>query len=306
MQMLPRAEKYRSDGCNTRAAWGRAAAEWPEFQKARRLVELFLIWKTASSNLERRFRRFREISCVQRAKLLDTTIEDCMLVEQAPPSKMLRAWANQHDNNASNYLAQVSKIHARLQGEARQRIRLRQRRDAGSSRPADSANVAASARSGPETEAAFGRKRNAAVAEVVAASASKRARMIRNAPLGLTQVMEEAAEEGRQNPSAASAFVVTKVAKREKQCKETFLRGAQVRGELFSITVLISLDFLCTASQNSLEIMTGISKKIRRFGLGGCEGEGQARADHCPKFYDAADGLRSAASTKAWHHARTP
>jgi len=54
MQMLPRAEKYRSDGCNTRAAWGRAAAEWPEFQKARRLVELFLfgrqpraIWSVA-------------------------------------------------------------------------------------------------------------------------------------------------------------------------------------------------------------------------------------------------------------------
>jgi len=131
--------------------------------------------------------------------------------------------------------------------------------------------------------------------------------MIRNAPLGLTQVMEEAAEEGRQNLAAASAFVVSKMAKREEKCKEAFLRGAQVRGELFSITVLLmSLDFLGTASQNSLEIMTGISKKIRRFGLGGCEGEGQARADHCPKFYDAADGLRSAASTKAWHHARTP
>ena len=305
LQILLRAEKYRRDGCNMRAAWGRAAAEWPEFQKARRLIELFLIWKTATSNLERRFRRFREISCVQRAQLLDTTVEECMLVEQAPPSKMLRALLNQQDN-ASNYLVRVSKLHAKLQGKARRRIHVRPRRDAGSSRPADSASVAASARSGPETEAAFGRKRNAAVAEVVAASASKRARMIRNAPLGLTRVMEEAAEESRQNPAVASAAVVSKVAKRGAQCKETFLRGAQVRGETSSTAVVISIDFLGKASQNSLEIATAFSKKFRRFDLGGCEGESQARADHCPKFYDAADGLRSAASTEAWHHARTP
>ena len=115
---------YRSDGCNTRAAWGRAAAEWPEFQKARRLVELFFIWKTAPSNLERRFRRFREISCVERAKLLDTTIADCMLVEQAPPSKMLRAWATQHDNNASNYLAQVSKLREGVQRNKETKLEL--------------------------------------------------------------------------------------------------------------------------------------------------------------------------------------
>ena len=37
------------------------AAEWPELQSARRLVELSLVWKTASGNLERRFRQFREI-----------------------------------------------------------------------------------------------------------------------------------------------------------------------------------------------------------------------------------------------------
>ena len=55
-----------------------------------RLTDFFLIWKSVSGNLERRFRRFQEIHTPQRAQLLDTTLENCMLVEQAPPSKMLR------------------------------------------------------------------------------------------------------------------------------------------------------------------------------------------------------------------------
>ena len=150
LKMAPRAEHYQSYGCNTRAAWGRAAAEWPEFQKGRRLVELFLIWKTASGNLERRFRRFREISCPERARLLDLTVENCMLVEQAPPSKMLRALPSSGPSADNNkYVSRVLKLHAKLQGETQKRIRRLQRRDAGSTR------VPASGGSGPETEAAF-------------------------------------------------------------------------------------------------------------------------------------------------------
>ena len=58
-QLLPRAEKFhREDECHSSAAWGRASAEWPELQSARRLVELCLIWKTATGNLERRFAAF--------------------------------------------------------------------------------------------------------------------------------------------------------------------------------------------------------------------------------------------------------
>ena len=63
LKLLPRAEKFhRDDACQPNAAWGRASAEWPEFQSARRLVELFLrlelflAWKTSSGNLERRLR----------------------------------------------------------------------------------------------------------------------------------------------------------------------------------------------------------------------------------------------------------
>ena len=51
--------------------------------------------------------------------------------------------------------------------------------------------------------------------------------MIRNAPLGLSRVAQEAAEESVQNPAAASAAVVARVAKRDEPMKERNLRGAQ-------------------------------------------------------------------------------
>ena len=86
--------------------------------------------------------------------------------------------------------------------------------------------MAATARPGPTTEAEFGRKREAAIAEVVAASPSKRARKIDNAPPGLARVALEAGEESAQNPTAASATVVSKVAKRAAPMKEQHLRGA--------------------------------------------------------------------------------
>ena len=211
LRLLPRAEKHHRDGSQPRAAWGRAALEWPEFQSARRLVELFLVWKTATGNLERRFRRFREIRCCERAKLLDTSVENCILVEQAPPSKMLRmlleSRASQPQADNGNYFQHVLKLHEKLLGTRPVRIRRDKRRDAGCKREL------ASGRFGPETEAAFGRKRAAAIASVVSAPPSKRARMISNAPLGLSQVAREAAQESAQNPAAVSAAFVAKVAK---------------------------------------------------------------------------------------------
>ena len=89
LKLLPRAEKFHLDGCKPRAAWGRAAAEWPELQTARHLVELFLIWKTATGNLERRFRRFREISCRQRAQLLDLPERFLLPLQMQSPQKCL-------------------------------------------------------------------------------------------------------------------------------------------------------------------------------------------------------------------------
>jgi len=217
LRLLPRAEKHHLNGCGPRAAWGRASAEWPELQSARRLVELFLIWKTASGNLERRFRRFREIRCPQRAQLLDVSVENCMLVEQAPPSKMLRTLQHADKNN---YIQHVLKLHENLHGNGPTRIRRAERRDAGTPR------APASGSRGPDTEAGFGRKREAGIADIVAASPKKRARRIVNAPLGLSEVALEAAREGVQNPAAASAVVVSQVAKRDARAKERHLRGA--------------------------------------------------------------------------------
>ena len=228
LKLLPRAEKFHLEGCKPRAAWGRAAAEWPEFQRARHLVEFFLIWKTSTGNLERRFRRFREVCCPQRAQLLDISVEDCMLVEQAPPSKMLRRLmpsasdvsARSLEADKNPYLHHILKLHEKLHGNGKTRIRQAQRRDAGISREAASATL------GPETEAAFGRKREAAIAEVTAASQNKRARMIAKAPLGLSQIVRDVAEERAQNPAPAPKDIVEKVAKRDEAAKERNLRGA--------------------------------------------------------------------------------
>ena len=43
---------------------------------ARGLVTVLLVWKTAAGNLERRFRRFCEIERPERAKLLDSTVDN--------------------------------------------------------------------------------------------------------------------------------------------------------------------------------------------------------------------------------------
>ena len=99
------------------------------------------------------------------------------------------------------------------------RARLAQRRDAGVPK-----NIA-SGTPVIDTEAAFGRKRAAAIADVEAASPSKRARMISNAHLGLARVAREAAQESAQTPAVASASVVAAVVKRDKPVKERNLRG---------------------------------------------------------------------------------
>ena len=74
---------------------------------------------------------------------------------------------------------------------------------------------------GPETEAAFGRKRAAAISDVMAASPGKRQRMLESAPPGLAAVVRETEGPG----VTASEPVVARVAKRDKAFKEDHLRG---------------------------------------------------------------------------------
>ena len=141
----------------------------------RKLVELFLAWKTSTGNLERRFRSVGEVDTPQRSSILDGTVETIMLASQAPPSAHLIA-LSRGDERQTSYLSQLQVWHERLSPVARETtVKRKQRRDAGVSRvsgPASAGPVAASA--APVTEAAFGRKREAAIANAVASSQAKR------------------------------------------------------------------------------------------------------------------------------------
>ena len=153
---------------------GRASAEFPELKAGRSLVEVFLVWKTSTGNLERRFRTYSEVHTVQRSSLLDTTAETMMLADQAPPSGRLRgASQTATDTNGhkkTDYLAELHFWHGNLHPVTRERrAKCKQRRDAGVSRTPVAASAA------PTTEAAFGRKREAAIADAVSASPRKRA-----------------------------------------------------------------------------------------------------------------------------------
>ena len=229
MRLLPRAEKFRAAGCCPRVAWGRAAAEWPGLKQGRGLVEIFIVWKTGAGNIERRFRRLRAIRCPERAKVVGTAVSNCMRVEQAPTVEDMRAASGTVASatapsaavaSAHAYTQQVLKLHTKLHvGVRSTRVRTVQRRDAGVKRvPVPGRSV-----TGPETEAAFGRKRAAAVDVAEIASADKRARMVGNAPAGLRLVVEGVASA---KPPAASAQVVKAVAKRVGPTTERYFRGA--------------------------------------------------------------------------------
>ena len=105
-RVLPRAEALQQSGRSTREAWGQAAEEFPEFGAGRELVELFLVWKTSTGNLERRFRSLAEVDTPQRSSMLDGTVETIMFASQAPPSAHLIA-LSRGDEQQTSYLSQL-------------------------------------------------------------------------------------------------------------------------------------------------------------------------------------------------------
>ena len=149
-----------------------------------------------------------------------------LVADHVPPSKTLRdLHASILEGGAAtkkNYFSRILSLHEQLHGPKKQlHQRPKERRDAGMRR------ASVSDKKGPETEAAFERKREAAVAAAVAAGPSKRARMISEAPLGLAPIAQDVATAS-ESGVAASARVVAKVAKREEREKHRFLRGAAV------------------------------------------------------------------------------
>ena len=223
-RMLKRAEWHKQQGGSTRQAWGRAAAEWPELHAGRRLVELFLVWKTSSGNVERRFRRFSEVHCPERAQLLDTSVEDIMLVDQAPGSKLLRSWLEQQDpcepyerGCGPRWLKRVLSLHERYHSSSKPKARAA-RRDRGVGRDRQPER---------DTEAAFGRKRAAAVHAMVTASPSKRARLLAEGAPVLAALAQEAAQASGVDRVGAPATVVSAVAKRETKARARYVGGAR-------------------------------------------------------------------------------
>ena len=192
-------------------------------------MELFLVWKTSSGNLERRFRRFAEVHCPERARLLDTSVEDLSIVDQAPSSKILRMWREQQErsepgeaygpcSSAERWFKRVLALHERVAGPTRKRRRLAARRDKGIERES---------RPDRDTEAAFGRKRAAAIDAVVAASPSQRRRILADGAPDLAALARETAQGSGEDRVNAGATVVASVAKRQGKARERYLGGAK-------------------------------------------------------------------------------
>ena len=189
-------------------------------------------WKTSSGNLERRFRRFDEVHCPERAKLLDISVEECSFVEQAPPSKLLGTWLQQHEQEhskpdeaggphydaAKRWYGRVLRLYARIRGPMAKSRQKAERRDKG---------MAREFLPDRETEAGFGRKRAAAVDALVAASPSKRRRIIAEAAPDLAALARGTAQGSGDDPFIAAATVVDAVAKREGKARERYLGGAK-------------------------------------------------------------------------------
>ena len=165
--------------------------------------------------------------------MLDVSVEECTLVDQAPPSKLLRTWLDQPRDEtsaaASRWYRHVLTLHGHLQGgKTAGSLRRAERRDKGSTREPPP-------RPGRRTEVDFGRKRAAAVDVMVAASPSKRARLLRERAPDLAAVAQEVAQASRADPVEPAAAVVAAVAKREVKIRQRNLGGARAAAEARSL-----------------------------------------------------------------------
>ena len=205
--LLKRAEYFFREDAQTISAWGRAAAEYPELQVGRNMVEQLLVFHAVTGNLERRFRNMREIKTPQRAKLLDIELEGLLLAEQAPPSALMLsvARATSDDRKRMPIQKYMNELVEACEQNNPTRIRpQKQRRDAGIQKSSEAMYKQRENHGAPVTEAEFGRKRKAAIDAMMAAPEEKRARLLRESPWG--EMRGEAAE--------ASVAVLEKAKKR--------------------------------------------------------------------------------------------
>ena len=160
-----------------------------------------------------------------------------MLVDQAPGCKILRTWLEQQEacdpvvGNTSlscdfGWFKRVLALHQRYQGNSRVGRQQATRRDQG---------VQRDRRPGRDTEAAFGRKRAAAVDAMVAASPRKRQRLLAEGAPALAALAQETAQRSSEARVDAAATVVASVAKRSATFRERYVGGAKAAAKARSV-----------------------------------------------------------------------
>ena len=127
-----------------------------------------------TGNLERRFRVFREQKSEERARMLDATVEQLLLVEFAPPSAAMRAaLAHATDSRAMlTYMEQLAKKQEPLRKHVR--VQQKERRDAHVPRDKIAQESRLLQLGAPESDAAFARKRKLSVHNMLRASPQER------------------------------------------------------------------------------------------------------------------------------------
>ena len=151
------------------------------------------------------------------------------MVDQAPSSKLLRMWLEQQErsepgeahglqSSARRWFQRVLRLHERVQGPTGERRPKAARRDKGIEREL---------RPEGDTEAAFGRKRAAAIDAIVAASPIKRRRILADGAPVLAALARETAQGRGEDRVIAAATVSAAVAKREGKARERYLGGAK-------------------------------------------------------------------------------
>ena len=238
LELLPRAELHYRSGRDTKAAWGNASAEFPEYIEARSLVNLYLIWKPNTGNLERRFRDKKEHNCPERCRLLDTTVENLMLVDCAPSSKLLRLASsgsapgtplantltkNTDSSTLRRYFRKTASIHCELHGKRRRQSarKRKEQRNKGVPKSRDRLQASRAKSGAPIPEAEFKRRRAAAINEVVHSARSQRAKVMGKHVLG--DVAAAVAAEVVVVP----ADLQTKINKRVAEATSSYDNGAE-------------------------------------------------------------------------------
>ena len=225
-RLLPFAEAHARHGASTRQAWARASADFPEFALARQGVELLLIARPSTSNVERKFRSVPVQERRDRLQLLDTTLETLLIGDQAPLPDQLARTSGGELTPIGSYLPEAMKLYERTFGKsfASKQVTKR-RRDAGVPRGAGLEEKRPRP-DGPQTEASFIRAREAAIARVVRAGASERERIASRSSLTGAPIPSAPVEETIGFRGACDQLLGRAAAEENRQLSHSTLAAA--------------------------------------------------------------------------------